>query len=288
MKIFVKIVPAFCIVLLCGLSMSCRAGETVDYIYTVEDTVAYHRAMERLLPFAEFPEGRLMVKVAQHFYGTQYVAGTLEVVPEKPVIGLCRTDCILFVEMCTAIVELLKGGDGEIPPFSVYCDKIRSMRYRNGVVDGYVSRLHYTSEWIQQNSAAGIMEEVTERIGGNPLAQEFYFMTANSDKYPALNGDYAAVAEMREVEYRLDNARGYYSIPASEIKPDLIEDGDIVCFVSKTGGLDITHVGIAARDKDGSLHFIHASLKAGKVVFEPKTLKEYCRTSIRVVRLSGE
>ena len=266
------------------LAASLRS-EAQDFIYTPEDTVAYHRAMERLLHYAGLSSGDLMVKAAMLFEGTPYVAGTLEVVPEVPVIGLCRTDCILFVEMCVALVELVRESDGKVPPFRVYCDRILSIRYRDGRVDGYASRLHYTSEWILQNSAAGRMREVTGEIGGKPLEQKFSFMTANSGKYPALADNPSAVAQIRRVEERLDTATEYFSIPAAGIQESLIQDGDMVCFVSNVSGLDITHVGIAARDSDGSLHFIHASLREKKVVFESKTLREYCRTSLRVVRI---
>ena len=112
-------------------------------------------------------------------------------------------------------------------------------------------------------------------------------MSAHRDNYPQLRNDPEASERIRRAELQLDTATAYYYIPSGKIPEieDNILDGDIICFVSKTPGLDITHVGIACRDNDGSLHFIHASMREGKVVFEKKTLAQYAGNGIRVARL---
>lgn len=269
---------------------------------TPEDSATYCRIMKATVPHAaELSSGELMVKTASMLYGTPYKSGTLETEPEVLTVNLRETDCILFVEACTAMTVLAKqyisGHNANdttgIPPFSSFCDMLRTLRYRDGHTDGYASRLHYTSEWLLQAEENGILQETTCMAAGSenaavPLGQKFSFMSTHSDLYPALHNNPQAISEIKDAETHLESAGPYFCIPAEDIgsAEGSIEDGDIICFVSNTPGLDITHVGIACRANDGSLHFIHASMREGKVVFEKKTLAAYCRTGIRTARLN--
>lgn len=256
-----------------------------------QDSLIYTRTMQELLPYAGLPAGELMVRAAGIFLGTPYAGGTLESVPEELTVNLHETDCILLVEACTAMTLLLKdnAGDG-IPPFRDFCAMLRSLRYRDGIINGYPSRLHYTSEWLLQASSNGFLREVTQALGGIPLEQEFSFMSSHRDNYPQLRDDPEATELIRKVERRLDTTASYCFIPTGKIgeAEDGILDGDIICIVSTIPGLDITHTGIACRTPDGKLHFIHASMREGKVVLETRTLVEYVKKGgIRVVRLNN-
>ena len=232
-----------------------------------------------------------MTAAAEAICGTPYKGGTLESTPEHLTVNLRETDCILLVEACTAMTLLLKDNpEGGIPPFEDFCTTLRSLRYRNGIISGYPSRLHYTSEWLLQASANGVLREVTQELGGIPLEQEFSFMSSHRDNYPQLRGNAgtAAAEQIRRTEERLDTAAAYFYIPAEKIREAEanIQDGDIICIVSSTPGLDITHTGIARRAGDGSLHFIHASMREGRTVMEARTLREYVKKGgIRVARL---
>ncbi len=69
---------------------------------------------------------------------------------------------------------------------------------------------------------------------------------------------------------------------------NILRDGDIIAFTTKTEGLDVSHVGIIIVDK-GIVRLLHASSKAGKVTIDPLPLAEYLRknrniTGGRVIR----
>ena len=265
-----------------------RANTTAAIRTSPEDTLIYRRTMEKLLPLSDRPAGEIMKAAAEALYGTPYAGGTLEGDPEVLTVNLRETDCILLVEACTAMTLLLKDNDGKgVPPFEDFCSMLRTLRYRDGITAGYPSRLHYTSEWLLQAQDNGFLREVTAELGGTPLHQEFSFMSSHRDNYPRLREEDGALKLIRRSEERLDTAAAYFSVPSEKIPEieDNIQDGDIICFLSTTPGLDITHTGIACRGKDGSLHFIHASMKEGKVVLERKTLAEYARNGIRVARI---
>ena len=72
---------------------------------------------------------------------------------------------------------------------------------------------------------------------------------------------------------------------------DRIEDGDIIAVTSNVEGLDVQHVGLAARVKN-RIHLLHASSSEGKVVLSKKTLYRYLmqsrtRSGIMVARIRG-
>ena len=266
--------------LLCVLTMLLSQPDAVRC--TKADSLVFESKMQILVPQAELPVPELVVKTALTFLGTPYVAGTLESEPEQLTVNLRQTDCILFVEMCLGLALTAKSEDRS---FQHYCDILRNLRYRNGVVDGYASRLHYTSEWIQQASSNGIMEEITA-LYGSQFEQKINFMSTHSDKYPRMAGNPEAVAAIREYEQAVESAADYHYISQEQIYAiaGKIKDGDIICFKANIQGLDVTHVAIAYH-QEGELHFIHASSSAGKVIIEPRTLAHYAKNGIRLVRL---
>lgn len=242
----------------------------------------FSRVADAVASKVSLPTAELTVAIALEMRGTPYVAGTLETVPEELNVYLDKTDCILFVETCLCMAITLKS---DTPTYEAFVEQVRQMRYRDGVVDGYTSRLHYTSEWLQQNAARGILSEYTCRYG-SPLKQSFSFMSTHPDSYKQLKGNAAAVAEIRKAERRLESAGGYCVVTQQRLKAGGIDlhEGDIVCFVTKVPGLDISHVGLVHK-MGGEWHFIHASSKAGKVIVEPKKLSDYATNGVRLVKV---
>lgn len=281
----------------------------------------FARTLEAVSGAADVPMGELVVRIAESFMDTPYVGGTLEVEPEALRICMDKTDCILFVEMCTCLALTFKGvdlavagRDGTVqevapsrhgtvkdgtlrdgttdralraaPSYELFRRNVQAMRYRRGIVDGYASRIHYTSEWILQAERMGIMEEFSGELGVE-YGQAFGFMSAHPDSYAQMR-DKAAREAIAAVEKELETHAPFHFVPQERLRDASvaaqIHDGDIIFLMSRAKGLDIAHVAIARR-VDGELHFIHASSKAGKVILEPRTLADYAANGIRVARL---
>ena len=269
------------------LSTVCFAGGTGNVRYSREDVRNFNEVMEILTPVRDSSLSELVIAVARHFIGTEYVASSIDIEPEMLTVSTTKTDCMLFVEMCLAMSLTAKG---DSPDFASYCDNLRELRYRDGVVDGYASRLHYTSEWIRQGESRGVFDEITGDLGGVPYAQKFNFMSSHPGLYRQLKDNPAETARIREAERNLEKYE-YRVIPKDRLAKAVsgIKTGDIVCFDQNTAGLDIAHVAFALRDGN-TLTFIHASSKAGKVVVNSVPLLEYTRgikshDGLRVVRL---
>ena len=272
------------------VSLSCSAQD--DFMSTVRYSEAspaiFEKVAEALEPYKDEPASDLMVRCAKQFLGTEYVAGTLEIEPEQLTINMDKTDCILFVEMCLAMVQTVKDDQ---PTFEKFCRHTQNLRYADGKVDGYASRNHYTSSWIKQGQENGIFTEVSKSLGGAQLDQHFDFMSTHLDAYKQLKDNPGMVVKIMQTEKAL-NQDSYYYLPQGDITSLIkgVKEGDIICFVTPVGGLDIGHVAIAVKGRDG-MHFIHASTKAMKVVVDSQTIADYVLThkstkGIRVVRIN--
>ena len=233
--------------------------------------------------------GDLIIRTARFFINTPYVGATLEVGDtEQLVINLRELDCATFMEMCLALSRAVAAGT---PDFDSYCRQLQWIRYRSGIVDGYTSRLHYTSDWIADNKAKGIVEDVTQQAGGRPLKLQLSYMSSHSDAYKHLKGHPDRIDFMRQVEERINTSGAYSYIPKQEIHRNrqAIQSGDIIGFTTSTEGLDISHIGIAYW-QDGTLTFIHASSTAKKVIINPESLSDYCagiRSNTGIIVLRG-
>ena len=233
----------------------------------------------------------LMIITAKEMLGTEYVAGTLEQIPEKLSVSLVETDCILFVESCLAIA--LNAKKGVFHPDSL-CATVQSFRYRNGKVDGYASRIHYTSEWIRQGEGRGIFREITDVLSGDNLSgQRFSYMSEHSDAYRQLKDNPAEVARIARMEADLNKYTDYYVIPKEDVRKmeHLLKDGDILGFNSTVKGLDIAHVALVYHKENGQVGFIHASQADGKVVIDVKDIHDYVNSrknnnGIRIIRVN--
>lgn len=271
-------------------ALKCAAQD--DYMKTVRysdsSPAIFEKVAKAVSPYKEEPAGKLMVRIAKQFLGTAYVAGTLETEPEQLTINMDQTDCILFVEMCLALTQTIKGDE---PTFENFCRNTQRLRYRDGKVDGYASRNHYTSSWIKQGQENGIFREVSKDLGGSRLNQHIDFMSTHLESYKQLKDNPGMVVKIMQAEADL-NKNTYYYLPQDDITKlsKGIREGDIICFVTSVDGLDIGHVAIAV-EQNGQKCFIHASTKAMKVTIDKQTIADYVLShkstkGVRVVRIN--
>lgn len=214
---------------------------------------------------------KTLLNVAEQFLGRPYVPATLEKTPEALVINLEEFDCFTLVENVLALSLAKHNPEAGL---DVYREYLQLLRYRDGVIDGYASRMHYFTDWARQAVDNGILENITEEIG-EVQEKTIEFMSANRKLYPALATDDKALAEIVKTEKVL-NEYPFYYVPKEKFSSveDLIEEGDIIAFTSVIKGLDVNHEGFAIR-KGGKLHLLHASLDEKKVIVSKETLQQY-------------
>lgn len=234
----------------------------------------------------------LIIALAREFKGVPYVAKTLENDSiENLVINTHQLDCTTYVENVLAIYLCIKNHK---LTFNDYCSYIRNIRYVGGKVS-YPTRQHYFTEWIDENTKDGYVEEIQSPNPPFTAKQllKINFMSTHTQFYPMLKNNPKLVKPIAEMESRL-SGNTYRFIPKTSIANtqlfrSTIHDGDIIAIVTSKGGLDTSHIGIAVWHKDG-LHMLNASQIHKKVVEEPMTLHQYMQkhpsqTGIRIVRV---
>ncbi|HPI36687.1 MAG TPA: DUF1460 domain-containing protein [Ignavibacteriaceae bacterium] len=245
-------------------------------IYTDEDVKIceskFSLALEKNL--YALPLNDVIAEIGKSFLGVDYVAHSIEKDGEEQlVVFLTGLDCTTFLENCLTFGRLIKQNKIS---FEDYKEELTKIRYRNGVIDRYPSRLHYFSDWIHNNTKKGIVKDITKEIGGELTKFNVSFMSKNPDKYKHLkeNPEFVPVIEKQEKEI---NSRKYYYIPKNKVEEheSKIQNGDLIAITTNLSGLDIGHVGVAVKMDDGRIHFMHAPLVGAKVEISENPLPGY-------------
>lgn len=224
------------------------------------------------------------------YIGTPYVASVLDREPtEELTINADELDCMTFVEYVLAESLCPKLADGDILE-SDFANKVQQIRYRDGKVKGYSSRLHYGTDWIDNAIRQHILWDVTAQNSQATQVVEVSYMTEHPDQYRQLS-DARALSEMKQVEQALSGEEIHY-LPKKDLPYNgevWIKNGDVIAITTDRQGLDIAHFGIAFY-VEGKLTLLHASSDEKKVVVSSKTLSQMLNdhddwTGIRVLRI---
>src|ERR1035437_5311697 len=146
----------FILLFFCVFSISFLVVAAPKIIVTEKDKAILQEKFDKFSKNSNLSVGELILKVGNDFKGMPYVGKTLDLtIEENLVINLRELDCTTFVENCLAIARTIKSGK---LTFETFINELEKIRYRNGKLNGYVSRLHYFGEWITNNSEKGIVE----------------------------------------------------------------------------------------------------------------------------------
>ncbi|WP_298505287.1 N-acetylmuramoyl-L-alanine amidase-like domain-containing protein [uncultured Maribacter sp.] len=252
-----------------------QTGFSQQLVCSTKDKDAFESKIIEIDGLLESEFGKTITTVGKTFLGTPYVAKTLEVDAKEPlVINFQGLDCTTFVENVLAFSNLLKDSKTEFSDFTKTLEKIR---YKDGSRDGYASRLHYFSEWIVNNEEKGLIKNITSDIGGIEIAKTIDFMSTHRELYPFLKDNEKNYNKIKASEKFLNNeVMCVLEQGKIEAHEHLIKSGDIIALTTSIKGLDITHTGIATREKDGRIHLLHAS-SSGEVKVSKEPLVDYLK-----------
>ena len=239
-------------------------------------------------------DANLPLFFARGFLNRPYVAHTLEKGDkERLVVNTRELDCTTLVETVTA---LTKCAYQKKYTYAAYRAALQAMRYRKGKIDNYTSRIHYFTEWIAENSKAGLVTDIQQPNPPFTAVQtvRVNYMSQHPQSYKALKAHPEYVPEIRRMEQRVSGQQFRY-IPKERVGRstglrNVVKDGDIIAITCNKVGLDIAHLGFAVW-KNGNLHLLNASQLHKKVIEEPMTLWQYLRkhpshTGIRIIRIN--
>lgn len=220
------------------------------------------------------PLNRIILEVGKSFLGDPYKAHTIEQSgKEQLVINLREFDCTTFLENVLALSRCIRK---EKTSFVDYENELKIIRYRNGKINTYPSRLHYFSDWIFNNEQKGIVKDITKELGGEKIQFNLNFMSTHPNLYSKLKENPGFIPIIKKQEEEI-NKRTYYYISKKKIKEieNKIKPGDLIVFTTNVVGLDIGHVGIAVKSDDNRIHILHAPIPNTNVQITELPLSEY-------------
>lgn len=285
-----KIFTLVAIALSCSATAFCASPADMRY-HCSNDTTELNALLVKGSQSGLKTTNELVSFYGHQLIGTPYVAHTLEDEKEWLTIDIDELDCTTFVETLYALARTTLDGRTS---WRDYAQNLESVRYRNGELGDYSSRLHYISDWIANNSYRGNFKEVTASIpGAKFMVKNLDFMSTHRDSYPRLKDDNAMFEKIKgiEVGYRMHR----YPFLKKEWLGDkktqaALKDGDIIALLTKTEGLDVSHMAIIVKEGN-DIKMLHASSVDKKVKIEKDDLKETLRRNrnwigIRVIRLN--
>lgn len=227
------------------------------------------------------PIGERTATVGRALVGTRYKSFTLEIDNriEAPSVNFNGMDCWTFYEISLAFARMLDEAPENWTPERML-HYIELDRYRGGQCTGeYLSRLHYLEDWLADNDRRGLFEDLTRGLGGSSVPHSAREMTIGWRHYRYLAANRSLLGPLRQMEARV-SSRPLYQIPKSRVASieGRLRSGDVIGIISRDGPgrYSTSHVGLALRVADGSLHFMHASSPRnyGRVVID-STLSSY-------------
>lgn len=251
---------------------------TAQEIFSVEDVKICNNkfVISDSLNLSNKPINEIIIEIAKSFIGVDYEAAALETgESEQLVIHLTGLDCYTFLEASLVFARCIKM---QRTDFVCFKSELENIRYRNGKLLEYPSRLHYFSDWIYEMEKRGIAKDVTKEIGGVDYYNSVNFMSANPNLYTQLSDNPDFVEQIKIIESEI-SSRKYYHIPEEMIEKveDDIESGDIIGITTNIDGLDISHTGIAVRMSDGRIYLLHAPNVGKKIQISEEPLSDYIK-----------
>jgi hypothetical protein len=233
-------------------------------------------SQNELLPYSDLCGGDLIVEIARLFIHTPYKAQTLECPgKERLIVNWSAFDCTTFLETVLSLARCIRTKKISHYYFRI---NLKLIRYRQGKVNGYTSRLHYFADWLRDNEKKKILKDISHQFDAQTQRKKINYMTLNRGSYPALKNEFE-FQKMRLVEKNLSR-KVFHMINKDNVsrKKTEINNGDVIAFTTKDEGLDVAHTGFAIW-QGKNLHLLHASRKEGAVVISKKTLLTYLKSN---------
>lgn len=228
---------------------------------------------EKFKPLKDSAINVLVIRIGLHFLNSPYVANTLEInESEQLVVNLSEFDCTTFAENCLALARTIKSPELSFDSFK---RELLKIRYRNGQLTDYTSRLHYFSDWIFNNDQKKIVKNRSCEMGNFRFDNTVNYMSKHLKEYKMLNNHDDLIRKTIAIEKEISKRNSCF-IPKNEIfkHQNEIQNGDILGITTNIPGMDMAHV-VIAFFQNGKLHILHASSKEHKVVISPVTLESY-------------
>jgi hypothetical protein len=275
----IALVRAILLICLATASIASATASTISGNPPFVGSSKYNALVNRGVSenWAALPIGERTARVGLALAGTPYVNYTLEISArtERPCVNFNGLDCWTFFETSLGTARALKRSDH--PSQAELLKMIEVDRYRGGRCTGlFTSRLHQLEDWLYDNQKRGLVKDITPSLpGAVKIRRDVEDMAPMGARIPQFRANPSLIPVMARIEQQL-SARGIWYVPKSRVPAaeKYLQNGDIICIVSNWPKEYTSHVGLAYRDKTGTLRFLHASKTAGRVLVDSR-LSDY-------------
>ena len=199
------------------LSIFSACSEKIDSTieYTKQDSIC----IVQILKEAKTEKGNeaRTLYFGKKFLGVPYVGHTLEEgTKEHLIINTRGLDCTTFVETVSAL-SLCDANNKR--SFADFCYYLRQLRYRSGQIDGYPSRLHYFTQWGEDNEKMGLVKSVFESSDFKGFATQtisINYMSSHPQLYKHLKTNPSFVKKIKADEQAV-NGKKFRYLPKAKL-----------------------------------------------------------------------
>lgn len=223
------------------------------------------------------PLGDRTVRLGLALVGTPYENFTLELDDriEAPSVNMRGMDCWTLFEIALGTARAFS-----LSPRPTSTDLLKMIeldRYRGGKCTGrFDSRLHHLEDWIRDNKRRGLVEDITPKLpGATHVKRNMEYMGTKWKNFRQLKADRSLIPFFQKLERDLSR-RGIYYVPKNRVKSieKYLQNGDVICIVTNWHGTYTSHVGLAVKQPNGRVRFLHASRDERKVILDD-TITDY-------------
>ncbi len=261
--------------LLCPDAAHASLGLPMKTVFKGESTFLRLVARAERENWRALPVGERTVRVGLALTGTPYQGYTLEIDNrvEAPSANFQGLDCWTFYEVSLAFARMLHEKAAPYEPADLL-RMIELERYRHGRCTGeYLSRIHFLEELFYDNEKRGLLTNITRQLPGAERMdhRDIREMTVMWRHYRYLRSNPKLLPEMARIQERVSDLPVYHvpkdQVPGAE---RYLRDGDIIAVTSRDTGGYTSHVGLAHRDQNGVLRFLHASSRYHQVILDDR------------------
>ena len=201
------------------------------------------------------------ILIGQFFIGAPYLANRLSKSnPEKVYFSFADFDCVTYVENVLA----LYNSKGNHIQFS---ENLIKIRYNDSI--SYENRNHYLTSGLEKLVKLKILTPINNPFNSKSVFKSIDYLSEH------VNNKHIDRSKLIKTENSISSRPIYYfdSMNDSDTK-NLIQNGDVIAFLSSRNDLDFKHVGFVYI-KNNKKYILHASQEKKVVCISDVTIDQY-------------
>jgi hypothetical protein len=201
------------------------------------------------------------ILIGQYFIGAPYSANRLSKSnPEKVYFSFVDFDCVTYVENVLA----LYNSNGNHNHFS---ENLIKIRYNDSI--SYENRNHYLISGLEKLVKLKILTPINNAFNSKSVLKNIDYLSKH------VNSKYIDRSKLIITEKSISSRPIYYFDSVNDSSTnDLIQNGDVIAFVSLRNDLDFKHVGFVCI-KNNIKYILHASQEKKVICISDVTIDQY-------------